>query len=67
MGRPTPSSRIPQILCRPIITCSGRWHMVWLISSSAHVKTLENDLIRGYPQKMNTFTVTVFELYQKDG
>ena len=22
-----------------IITCSGRWHMVWLISSSARMKT----------------------------
>ena len=28
---------------------------------------IENGLIRGQSQKMNTFTVTVFELYQKDG
>ena len=62
-----PTRRIPQILRRPIITCSGEWHMVWLISSSAHMKTSKNGLIRGWPQKMNTFTVTVFELYQKDG
>ena len=32
---------------RPIITCSGRWHMVWLISSSAHMKTSKNGLFRG--------------------
>ena len=56
-----------QILRHPIITCSDRWHMVWLISSSAHMKTSKNGLIRGEPQKMNTFTVTVFELHQKDG
>ena len=42
-----PTRRIPQILRRPIITCSGRWHMVWLISSSAHMKTSKNGLIRG--------------------
>ena len=40
-------NRIPQILRRPIITCSVRWHMVWLISSSAHMKTSKNGLIRG--------------------
>ena len=42
-----PTRRIPQILRRPIITYSGRWHMVWLISSSAHMKTSKNGLIRG--------------------
>ena len=41
-----PTRRIPQILRRPIITCSGRWHMVWLISSSAYMKTSKNGLIR---------------------
>ena len=66
-GKSYPTCRIPQILRRPIITCSGRCHMVWLISSSAHMKTSKNSLIRGKPQKMNTFTVTAFELYQKDG
>ena len=66
-GKSYPTRRIPQILRRAIITCSGRWHMVWLISSSTHMKTSKNGFIRGQPQKMNTFTVTVFELYQKDG
>ena len=42
-----PTRRIPQILRRPNITCSGRWHMVWLISSSAHTKSSKNGLIRG--------------------
>ena len=46
-GKSYPIRRIPQILYRPIITCSGRWHMIWLISSSAHVKALKNGLIRG--------------------
>ena len=46
-GKFYPTRRIPQILRRPIITCSGRWHMVWLISSSAHMKTSKNGLIRG--------------------
>ena len=41
-----PTRRIPQILRDTIITCSGRWHMVWLISSSAHMKTSKNGLIR---------------------
>ena len=66
-GKYYPTRRISQILRGPIITCSGRWHMVWLISSSAYMKTSKNGLIRGGPQKMNTFTVTVFELYQEDG
>ena len=39
--------RIAQIFCRPIITCFGRCHMVWLISSSVHMKTSKNGLIRG--------------------
>ena len=38
-GKSNPTGRIPQILRRPIITGSGWWHMVWLISSSAHMKT----------------------------
>ena len=42
-----PTRRIPQILRRPIITCSIRWQMVWLISTSAHMKTSKNGLIRG--------------------
>ena len=46
-GKSYPIRRIPQILHRPIITCSGRWHMVWLISSFAHMKTSKNDLIHG--------------------
>ena len=46
-GKSYPTRRIPQILGHPIITCSGRRHMVWLISSSAHVKTSKNDFIRG--------------------
>ena len=33
-GKSYPTHRIPQILRRLTITCSGRWHMVWLISSS---------------------------------
>ena len=66
-GKFHPTRRIPQILRRPITTCSGWWHMVWLISSSAHMKTSKNGLTRGWPQKMNTFTVTVFELYQEYG
>ena len=41
-----PHPPYPQILRRPIITCSGRWHMVWLISSSARMKTSKNVLIR---------------------
>ena len=35
-GKSYPTRRSPQILRRPIITCSGRWHMVWLINSSPH-------------------------------
>ena len=46
-GKSYPTRRIPQILRRPIITCSDRWHMVWLISSSALIKTSKNVLIRG--------------------
>ena len=46
-GKSYPTRRIPQILRHPIITCSGRWHMIWLISSSAHMKTSKNGLIRG--------------------
>ena len=46
-GKSYPTRRIPQILRRPIITCSGRWHMLWLISCSAHMKTSKNGLIRG--------------------
>ena len=46
-GKSYPTRRILQILCRPIITCSGRYHMVWLISSSAYMKTSKNGLIRG--------------------
>ena len=43
-GKFYPTRRIPQILRRPIITCSGRWYMVWLISSTAHMqKFLAND------------------------
>ena len=42
-----PTRRISQIWRRPIITCSDRWHMVSLTSSSAHIKTSENGLIRG--------------------
>ena len=42
-----PYSPYSQILRRPIITCSGRWHMVWLISSSAHMKTSKNGFIHG--------------------
>ena len=38
-GKSYPTRGIPQILRSPIITCSGRWHMVWLISNSAHMKT----------------------------
>ena len=30
-----------------IITCSGQWNMVWLISSSAHIKTSKGGLICG--------------------
>ena len=36
-GKSYPTHRIPQILYRPIITFSGRWHIVWLVSSSAHI------------------------------
>ena len=61
-----PTRRIPQILRCTTVTCSGPWLMVWLISSSAHMKTSKNGLIRWWPQKMSTFTVTIFELYQKD-
>lgn len=46
-GKSYPTRHIPQILRRPIFTCSVRWHMAWLISSSAHMKTSENGLIRG--------------------
>ena len=46
-GKSYPTRRIPQILRRPIITCSGRWDMVWLISSCAHMKASKNGLIRG--------------------
>ena len=46
-GKSYPTRCIPQILRRPIITCSGRWHMVWLISRSAHMKTSKKSLIRG--------------------
>ena len=46
-GKSYRTFRISQILRRLIITCSGRWHMIWLISSSAHMKTSENGLIRG--------------------
>ena len=46
-GKSYPTRRIFQILRRPIITCSVRWHMVWLISSSAHMKTSKNVLIHG--------------------
>ena len=46
-GKFYPTQRISQILRRPIITCSGRWLTVWLISSSTHMKTSKNDLIRG--------------------
>ena len=42
-----PTRRILQILRRPIITYSGRWHIVWLISSSTHKKSSNNGLIRG--------------------
>ena len=45
-GKSYPTRSIPQILRRPIITCSGRWHMVWLIRSSVHMKTSKNGLIR---------------------
>ena len=41
-GKSYLTRRILQILRRPIITCFGRWHMVWLISSSAHMKTSKN-------------------------
>ena len=46
-GESCPIRRIPQVLRRPIITCSGGRHMVWLISSSGHMKTSINGLIRG--------------------
>ena len=46
-GKSYPTRRICQILRRPIITCSGRWHMVYLIGTSAHIKTLKIGLIRG--------------------
>ena len=46
-GKPYPTRCIPQILRCPIISCSGRRHMVWLISSSAYIKTSKNGLIRG--------------------
>ena len=46
-GRFYPTRPIPQISRRLIITCSSRWHMVWLISSSVHMKTSKNGLIRG--------------------
>ena len=46
-GKSYPIRRIPQILRRLIITCSSRWHMFWLISSCAHMKTSKNGLIRG--------------------
>ena len=46
-GKSYPTRRIPQILHHPIITYSGRWHMVWLSSSFAHMKTSKNVLIRG--------------------
>ena len=46
-GKSYPTHRIPQILRSPIITCSGRWHIVWLINSSAHKKTSKNGLIQG--------------------
>ena len=45
-GKSYPTRHIPQILRRPIITCSVRWHMVWVISSSTHMKTSQNSLIR---------------------
>ena len=45
-GKSYPTHRNPQILRHPIITCSSRWHMVWMISSSAHMKTSKNVLIR---------------------
>ena len=47
-GKCYPTRRIPQILRRPIITCSSRWHMVWLISNSAHMNTSKKGLIRQY-------------------
>ena len=34
-------------VAEPVETFSGRCHMVWLISSSAHMKTSINGLIRG--------------------
>ena len=37
-GESYPIRRIPQILRPPIITFIDRWHMVWLISSSAHIR-----------------------------
>ena len=46
-GKSYPTRRISHILRRPIITCFGRWHMVWLISSSDHMKTSKNGLICG--------------------
>ena len=46
-GKSYPTRRIPKILRSPIITGSGRWHMVWLIISNAHMKTSKNVLIRG--------------------
>lgn len=58
--------RNSMILHRPIIICSFRWHMVWLRSSSTHKKTSKNGLILGWHHNMNSFTIMLFELYQKD-
>ena len=46
-GKSYPTCRIRQILRLPIIPCSGRWQMVWLISNSDYMKTWKNGLIRG--------------------
>lgn len=54
------------ILGRLIITCSVQWHIVWLISSSPHIKSWKNSWIRWQPQKMDTFIVAAFELCQKN-
>lgn len=45
---------------------SVRWNIVWLISSSTHMKLSQHGLIRGEPQKLNTPPLMILELCQQD-
>lgn len=64
--RSYPTCHIPQIMDCPVTTSSVKWHIVWLINSSTHMKNYKRELIRGKPQKMNGSTKMVFTLYQED-